>query len=147
MKKPNTIFVTLVVLMALHFGSVNAQDPNLIVVMPTPGAVSVGFNPKLTAKAVLGATTYTIEISPLSDFSGGVIVKSGARTQTFMGLIYSTKYFVRVKTNLAPDYGVVTDFTVGPPEQFTFMERPVNGSLRVGLNPMIRSTAIVGATT
>ncbi|MFY7886325.1 MAG: hypothetical protein ACOVOV_15925, partial [Dolichospermum sp.] len=80
---------------------------------PVNLSVNRNINLSVTSNTVIGATTYTIEVNTLADFSGTSFVKSGGATQTFNNLLYSTTYYTRVKTNLSPNWGGTRSFTTG----------------------------------
>jgi uncharacterized repeat protein (TIGR03803 family) len=82
---------------------------------PKDGSVNVeAATLKVTGNLVPYATRYTIQLSPIADFSSGVITKTSTvdnqRTLTFTGLQYSTLYYARMKTNIS-GFGRVTSFT------------------------------------
>jgi hypothetical protein len=84
------------------------------VVSPANNAVGLPRPVTVTANTVPGATTYTIEVNSSDVFSPLTAkVRSGASSQTFSGLAYATKYYVRVYTDLAPgSWGPVSSFKV-----------------------------------
>lgn len=69
---------------------------------PASGSVNVMTSPIITAKAILGAGRYTIEVNTLSDFSGVGEVKSSKGRSMRFHLAEGQQYFVRVETDLRP---------------------------------------------
>ncbi len=121
--------------------------PDVSLTAPANNSVNQNVTVSASAKALSGATTYTLELNTQADFSGTPIVKSGARTQSFSGLSYSTQYYARAKTNLSPDYGIVTSFTTATPEYFSYVKTPANVATNVNVNLTITSNTVIGATT
>lgn len=121
--------------------------PNCPFTSPANGATFIYVTPTCIANAITGASTYTLEVSPVSDFSSGVIVRTGVRNQVFTGLAYSTLYYARAKTNLSPDYSVVTTFTTGPPEAFSYVSSPINGATGQNCNLAVSSSFVHYANT
>lgn len=131
----------------LHNNLASDSIPNVFVANPTNG--STGFLPtvNVTANALGGALTYTIQLSPEQDFSSGVLEKSGARGQRFTGLSYGTRYFARVKTNLSPNFGKTTSFSTIPAEDLAFVTSPANGAIDQSPNLTVASNTVPGATS
>jgi|GEM_PF-845955 len=128
--------------------TVYPQAP-VYIITPANNAINQNVTLNLTANLISGATTYTIEINTASDFSGIDQIQSGARTQSFSGLLYSTQYFVRVKTNLAPGWGKETTFITGAPEYFSYVTTPTNNStgvLLTNLSLNVTSNLVINAT-
>ena len=119
--------------------------PDTKVTSPADGSIDRATTLSITSSALTGATIYTIEVSESSDFSEGVTVQSGARTQSFTGLKYDQHYFVRVKTDIYPVYGTTTSFTTAIP--LVYVSTPVDGA--VGQNVALSITALTfaGAST
>lgn len=115
-------------------------------ITPADGAINQYPSLDIISNQVTGATSYTIELSASEDFTSS-IVKSGSRTQKFTGLQYSKQYFVRVKTNLSPNWGRTTTFTTGAPEYFSYLTTPANGAIKQNVNLSVMSRAVVGATS
>jgi hypothetical protein len=110
-------------------------------------ATSQNITLNVASTLVTGASTYTIELNTVSDFTGVSFVKTGAnRVQAFTGLSFGTTYYTRVKTDLSPNYGKSTSFTTGPAELFTYVLAP--GNLVTGQNVTLNvaSTQVTGAT-
>ncbi len=104
--------------------------------------------PTLSVSSI-GATSYTVELSPVSDFSSGIIsATSSTPSVTFTTpLAYNTKYYGRVTSNLAPGlYGLVRELTTGSPAGYSFMRSPTNNSLNVRYITTIASNLVPGAT-
>jgi hypothetical protein len=114
----------------------------------SPAHGSTGFFPTInvSAKALAGVSTYTIELSPKEDFSSGVLIKSGSRSQQFTGLSYGTRYFARVKTNLSPNYGKTTSFSTVLAEDLAFVTSPANGATDLSPTVTVASNTVPGAT-
>jgi uncharacterized repeat protein (TIGR03803 family) len=114
---------------------------------PASGSVNNNVNLTVTSNTVVGATNYTIELSTTPDFSGTTVTKSGAASQTFNDLAFSTTYFTRVKTNLSPNWGVVKSFTTGSEIFLSYVSSPANNatnqlwSLNVTLNKLTGATS------
>ncbi|MBL7861358.1 MAG: VCBS repeat-containing protein [Cyclobacteriaceae bacterium] len=122
--------------------------PNVYVTSPVNNATGLNVTLNVTSRALTGAITYTIQLSPVPDFSSDVLERSGGRTQNFTGLMYTTTYFARVRTNLSPDFGLVTQFTTGAAEQFAFVTNPANNATGVLLNNLtlnVTSSNVIGA--
>lgn len=122
--------------------------PTVFVTSPANNATGLNVTLNVTSRALTGATTYTIQLSPVPDFSSDVLERSGGRTQNFTGLMYTTTYFARVRTNLSPDFGLVTQFTTGAAEQFAFVTNPANNAIGVLLNNLtlnVTSSNVIGA--
>jgi uncharacterized repeat protein (TIGR03803 family) len=89
-------------------------EEDAFVVTPANGSSNVeAIDLSVTANKVLGASSYTIQLSKSPDFSSGVLSKStllGIRTVTFEKLNYLTKYYARVKTDIS-SFGITTSFT------------------------------------
>jgi uncharacterized repeat protein (TIGR03803 family) len=127
--------------------TITGSLPNVYATSPKDGTTGTNINVAVTSLSVTGATTYTIDISSSSDFSGGVTSKSGVRSQAFTGLSYGTTYYVRVKTDLSSLYGKSTSFTTAPAEYFSYITNPVNGAIKTNANLTMYSTVVTGATT
>ena len=121
--------------------------PNVYVTSPANGATGINITTNVTARALTGATTYTIQLSPLADFSSGVLEKSGTRTQNFAGLQYNTMYYTRVKTDLSPDFGAVTSFTTFPASALAYVTSPANNAVNVNTVVSITSNTVPGAAS
>jgi hypothetical protein len=129
----------------LHNNFANDSIANVFVTSPAHG--STGFLPtvNVSAKALSGASTYTIQLSSQEDFAG-VLEKSGARGQRFTGLSYGTRYFARVKTNLSPKFGKTTSFSTVPAEDLAFVTSPADGAIDQSPNLTVVSNTVPGAT-
>lgn len=117
--------------------------PNVYVTSPAAGAVNRPITLNVTARALTGATTYTIELNDAADFTGNSFVKSGNRTQNFAGLSYAKTYYTRVRTDLSPDYGQVTSFSTLVPN--TFVTSPPNNATNQSTTLNVTSNALTGA--
>ncbi|NOS93300.1 MAG: T9SS type A sorting domain-containing protein [Cyclobacteriaceae bacterium] len=105
--------------------------------------------PTLTVNSI-GATSYTVELSPVSNFSSGIVsATSSTPSVTFTTpLAYNTKYYGRVTSNLAPGlYGLVRELTTGSPAGYSFMRSPANNSLNVRYITAIASNPVPGVTS
>ncbi len=94
----------------------HAPEKYSYVTSPVHGATNVSVNnTQVTANIVYGATLYTIELNTKADFTGTSIVKTSAsvnqRTLTFNGLLSSSTYYSRTKTNLPSNWGPTKSFT------------------------------------
>ena len=126
---------------------VGAQTiPDVYVTSPADGATINTPTMNVIAKALTGATTYTIEFSTSDDFSTGLITRVGSRVQNFTGMSYGTTYFARVKTDLSPTYGKTTTFNVIPAEQLTFVKTPADLTTGLSVNLSITSSTVTNAT-
>jgi hypothetical protein len=115
--------------------------PNVFVTTPADNAVNQLVRLNVTARAVTGATSYTIELSSDENFSGGVRSRTGSRTLLFDSLQYNTTYFARVRTNLNPDFGKTTRFTTVGSDYYSYVVSPANYA--VGQNLALTVTANV----
>jgi uncharacterized repeat protein (TIGR03803 family) len=132
---------------AANFTTTMLALPDVPVITPANNAINQNVTLNVTAKTLSGATTYTLELNTLPDFTGTSFIKSGAKTQNFSGLTYSTIYYARVKTDLSPDYSPVTSFTTGPPEFFAYVTSPANAATNVNDNLTVTSNTVIGAIT
>lgn len=131
----------------LATGSFTVEKPNVSVATPANGAINQNVTLTVTAKALTGATTYTIELNESPLFAGTSIVKTGARSQSFSGLAYNKQYFTRVKTDPSPVWGAVTTFTTGTAESFAYVATPANAATNQNANLTVTANAVIGATT
>lgn len=120
--------------------------PNVLVVTPANGAINQNASLNVTARAVTGASVYTIELSEDSTFNYAR-VRSGPRTLSFDTLQYNTLYYTRVKTNLRDDYGAITTFTTRPAESLAFVTTPANGATGINTVLNITSNTVLYATS
>ena len=121
--------------------------PNVYVTTPADGATSQKVKLGVTSRALTGASVYTIQISPTSDFSSNVKSKSGARTQTFDSLQYNATYYAQVKTNLGPSFGKVTTFSTVGPEYYSYITSPASNATNVNLTINVSANIVPMATT
>jgi hypothetical protein len=117
------------------------------VTTPANNAINTNVTLTISSNAVVGATTYEIDISPDNTFTTGVITNSGSHSMSFSGLAFSTTYYTRVKTNLSPTYGKTTSFTTASPVYFSYVSMPMNGATGVAISPKVTSMTVTGATT
>jgi uncharacterized repeat protein (TIGR03803 family) len=120
--------------------------PNVYVTTPVNGAINQNASLNVTARAVTGATVYTIELSVDSTFNS-TKVRSGSRTQLFDSLQYNTLYYTRVKTDLRDDYGQVTTFTTRPAESLAYVITPANSALNTNTVLNITSNTVLYASS
>jgi uncharacterized repeat protein (TIGR03803 family) len=120
--------------------------PVVFVTTPANGAVNQNAALNVTARAVTGATSYTIELSTDPEFISPK-VRTGGRTLNFDSLQYNTLYYTRVKTNLRNDYGQVTTFTTRTAESLAFVNSPANNTLNTNTSLSITSNNVLYATT
>lgn len=120
--------------------------PNVFVTAPADGAINQNSTLNITARALTGATVYTIELNEAGDFSGEGFEQSGARTQNFAGLKYNTQYYARVLTDLSPIYGKTTSFTTADASLFAYVTTPANNAVDRNANLNITSNTVPGAT-
>ena len=114
--------------------------PNVYVTSPADGAQEQKVQLNITAKAVPGASSYTVQLSPTPDFSSGVISKIGpSRTQRFTDLQFDTEYFARVTTNVNSQYGRTTSFTTTSPNTYAYVIYP--GDQSTDINTTVNVTA------
>jgi uncharacterized repeat protein (TIGR03803 family) len=119
------------------------------VVQPANNQTEVSPATPVSVAAVTGATSYTLEVSTTSDFSGAVSTYTSSTTQFsfFTYLSYSTRYYMRAKAGSAGAFGPVTTFITHAAEKFAFVSNPVNGATNVGtVNVPITANVIYGAT-
>ncbi len=81
---------------------------------PSISTSGVDVSPRMICNPVVGATAYTIQVSTASDLTGMSIVQTGLRSQWITGLLFSTTYYVRVKTDLSPTWGPTKSFVTRP---------------------------------
>ena len=113
--------------------------PLVNVTTPANGAEGVLVTTTVTANVLSGATTYYIQLSPVADFSYGILEKSGARSQSYSGLSFNSIYYSRVRTNLSPDFGPVKQFTTTTPESYSYVTSPASNSTGVLLTNLALS--------
>lgn len=118
--------------------------PDIYVTTPANGAVDRPITLNVTARALTGATTYTIELNDEAGFTGNAIIRSGARTQNFTGLAYAKTYYTRAKTDLSPDYGQVTTFQTLVPN--TYVTSPPANATNRNTTLNVTASALTGAT-
>lgn len=97
----------------------------------------------------IGATSYTVELSPMIDFSAGIVSSSSTTTSVTFStpLSYNTKYFGRVTSNLTPGlYGPTREINVGSPVSFSTMRSPMNNAMNVKFVTNIVSNMVPGAS-
>lgn len=117
---------------------------------PANNATKVLWQLNITSNTVLGATQYTIRISPESDFSNGVIQRSGSTpAMAFTGLAFNTLYYAEVTTNLSPAnvWGPLRSFTTGGPSDYSYITSPANGATNISWVVNLTSYNVPGATT
>lgn len=120
--------------------------PNVFVINPAHGSTGHLPTVNVTANALAGASTYTIQLSTTNDFTTITNEKSGARGQQFTNLLYGTRYFARVKTNLSPAFGKTTSFSTVAAEDLAFVTSPTDGSIDQSPNVTVASNTVPGAT-
>jgi hypothetical protein len=111
--------------------NVNQAPPNLL--SPTNGAVLNNRRPTFRWSSVGGSTSYTIQISTVSNFA--TIVKSATATTTSYALTSdlaaSTRYYWHVNStgdNGTSDWSVAFRFTTGNPPSIPVLVSPANGT-------------------
>ncbi|MCZ8353230.1 MAG: T9SS type A sorting domain-containing protein [Cyclobacteriaceae bacterium] len=118
--------------------------------MVSPAHLAANVNPltvSIRSNSIVGANSYTVQISSQASFTGDVQEKiSTTSTVAFTGLAYNTNYFVRIKTNVSPNWGTVKSFTTGNPEQFAFVKSPANAIANVNVNLNIGLNAVLNAS-
>jgi hypothetical protein len=120
--------------------------PLSYVTSPVNGATGVSLNATVTALAITGATTYTLELSTDSTFAGTILSKTGTRSQSFSGFLsYNTPYFTRVKTDLSPAYGAVKKFTSVSPWALSYITSPANGATNINWVTNLTANIVAGA--
>jgi uncharacterized repeat protein (TIGR03803 family) len=124
-----------------------AAPPNVYLSSPANGAINLNVTVSVTAVAVTGATTYTIELNTAPDFTGTKLETIGSRTASISGLSYNTTYYSRVKTNVRPDYGPTKSFTTAGPEFFSYVTTPAHLATNVSANPTVKSNTVINATS
>lgn len=118
------------------------------ITQPANNATEVVVTSPVRTTLVPPATTYTLEVSGTGDFNGPIATYTSSTPVFSLGyLSYSTRYYMRVKTNLT-DYGMVTTFITHAAEKFSFVSSPVNGATNVGtVNVQITANIVYGATS
>jgi len=117
------------------------------VTSPANNATNVSYEPSVTVSDV-GATSYTVLLSPTSDFSAGVLDNTSAsRTMTFTGLQYNTLYYSKAMTDLDPNFGPVRMFTTNSPLTYSYITSPANNAVNVPYITNITANTVPGATT
>jgi uncharacterized repeat protein (TIGR03803 family) len=125
----------------------NVALPPIYVVTPADGATGQKIKLNVLSKAVKGATTYTIQLSRVSNFSSGVLSKSGgAYIQTFDSLRYNTTYYARARTDIDARFGKVTSFKTVGPEYYSYVVWPRNNATDVKTETSISSNTVPFAT-
>jgi hypothetical protein len=115
---------------------------------PANDAVNVYTTPTLTANVVTGATTYTIQLSETADFAVVAFENSGtSNALAFSGLKYNTKYYTRVRTDLSPTFGTITNFTTRTAESISFVVSPGDGNTDVKNTLNITANTVPGASS
>lgn len=118
--------------------------PNIYVINPSNGAITN--NITLTVNGSLGAASYTLELNTNPTFSGTSVIKTNTGLSTnFPEITFNTTYYVRVKTNLSPIWGVVTSFSTGSASSFAYVLNPVDGSTTTSNS--ITSNVVPGASS
>jgi hypothetical protein len=106
--------------------------------------------PSLQVEKLSGVSSYRIEISENSNFTGTVhVVNSadGLGKINSPALKYSKKYYARVKTNLIDDFGTVTTFSTHAPEKYSYVTSPAHGATNVVVNNLkVTANVVYGAT-
>ena len=96
---------------------------------PADGAAGVSTNPALSWNSVVGATSYTLQVSTASDFPTFVVNQSGITATSFpvTGLSSNTQYFWRVSaTNAGGTSPFATrSFTTSPPSAVELIDRSI----------------------
>lgn len=95
----------------LSFISKGSQPAIVQVIQPSNKAADQPVKIDFHVTQVLYAEEYTLQLSTVRDFSTITHTKTSATTSIeITGLDYGTTYFTRVKTNLWPAFGPVTQF-------------------------------------
>ncbi len=124
-----------------------AASLSTYVVTPGNNATNVSYQPTITVNDV-GATTYSVELSPLNDFSADVISQTASsRTMAFTGLLYNTKYYSRARTELDSAWGPLRSFTTNSPLTYSYVTSPANNAINVNYTTNITAAVVPGATT
>ncbi|MEQ1588109.1 MAG: T9SS type A sorting domain-containing protein, partial [Cyclobacteriaceae bacterium] len=101
----------------------------------------------ITSNFVPGAQAYSIQLSETSDFSKVAFEVTGSnRTLLFGGLKFSTTYFSRVRTDLAPEFGELKSFTTRTAESIAYVVSPSHNSEYINTRLNIYSNYVLGAS-
>jgi hypothetical protein len=119
---------------------------------PANGAVSVAVNPALSWNTVIGATSYTLQVSTAPDFSVLVATQSLTNGAAVIGpLSPSTLYYWRVgATNAGGTSAYSTAFsftTIIAAPAAPSLTSPANGAVSVSVNPALSWNTDTGATS
>jgi ELWxxDGT repeat protein len=88
-----------------------SPDHYSFIISPENRSGTAAADVNVISNAVPGASSYTIELNTSATFAGEGIVQSGPRAIRFTGLLPSTTYFARVKTDLSMQWGGTRSFT------------------------------------
>ena len=124
-----------------------------VLLSPANGAVDQPTSLNLSWQAVGGATSYTVQVSIVPNFTSFVFVQSGiaSTSQAVNGLANSTKYYWRV--NAASGSGTsawsaVWNFTTIPlPPGVPTLVSPAMNAANVAISPTLTWTAAIRAST
>jgi hypothetical protein len=102
-------------------------SPDVYVINPADGSTATSIT--LTVNGAAGATSYTVEMSTSSTFSGTPISKTSSElSNNFPEMTFSTTYYTRVKTDLSPVWGSTKSFTTAAAPAFAYLTNPANGA-------------------
>jgi hypothetical protein len=119
------------------------------VASPANNAINVSYLPTVTVTNI-GDVSYTVELSPVSDFSSGIISATSATTKVVFTttLNYGTVYYSRVKSPLTSGaYGPTRTFTTGTPTTLSYVLTPANNAINVPYTTNVTANLVPNATT
>lgn len=123
---------------------------------PVDGAMNVSTAPTFSWTAATGATSYTFQLSLVSDFSTFVVNQAGiiATSHAASGLVFSTVYYWRVSASKGSEtspFSTVRSFTTTaqppPPPAVPTLSVPANGATGIPVNTILGWVASEGATS
>jgi hypothetical protein len=106
-----------------------------ILASPTSRTEGVGLSTTLIFADVPGASLYSYELSSSSAFMTIISSGIGGRRQGVTGLQPGTTYFIRVRTDLSPQWGPLRSFHTAPLTELCYVRYPVERFLKVSWLP------------
>lgn len=102
-----------------------------MLVSPTDRTPGVGLSYQFQFALVPASTTYSFELSKEQTFTTILSKGTGSRRQGVLGLEAGATYFVRVKTDLSPDWGPVRSFHTATTAELCFLRYPAERASRI----------------
>jgi Secretion system C-terminal sorting domain len=120
-----------------------------VVVVPMGGAIRVSWNPMIKVNPIVGASSYTVELSKLADFGEIDFTQTGPTPNLpFTGLDFATRYYARATCDLLPGvFGPTRSFTTNTPLNYTVVTSPLQDASNVSYLLTIMTNPVPGATT